>query len=282
MSNRLPGPRSPEDLTDRRNEEVYVDGYNVTDGMTAFTGDANVSDTDIPVFGQKDNITGTITTSSNLSMTVLEQNEKSNGLMRLLHGMKPSSNPLNDPKSYKPNKLKEVNTLAMRKKNDESAVVMSRFWPGVQFGAAYPSGGPDDKSQRAFNGKGGTCKEYDGLLTCDLIASGGGIAERLRTAPQLIDNAYAIHIEMIYAPGGDLASENLQREPIKDISTYSVDTTIKMVNSLGDVYWPACVEAVTMENTPNYAHVYYLLSGITGVPGTTSTIAPEGMRGSVT
>ena len=274
MVDKLSGPKNPSDLSDRRKELIFCDGYDSTEGITAFTSDPNNNDTDIPVFGSDDNIAGTNTTSANVAATLLEQNDKSNAFMRLVHGMQPSNNPLNTPKQYNTNDLEEVNLLVMRKNNNDDKIIQSRFWRSVQFSAAWPEGGPDDKSQRAFSGKGTPCREFDGLVTADLIASGGGT---LRSTPQEVPgelaSTYAVHIEMLYFPGGDNASDNVDRESIRTV-------TPGMVSSAGVVNWTTCVAAVGMADAPNKAHVYYLLSGVTGIPDTNSTIAPQGMRGS--
>ena len=97
MAYRLPGPSSPDDLTARRKELVYCDGYDTTTGMTAQTTDTNSNETDLPVFGTDENISGTNVVSANVSMAILEQDEKSNGFLRLIHGMRPTTNPLNSP-----------------------------------------------------------------------------------------------------------------------------------------------------------------------------------------
>lgn len=273
MADKLTGPRTPSDLTDRRKELIYCDGYDSTDGVTAFTSDPNNNETDIAVFGSDDNIAATNTTSANVNLTILEQNEKLNAFMRLIHGMRPDNNPLNTPKQYESNDLEEVNMLVLRKNNSDDKIVASRFYRTVQFSSSWPEGGPDDKSQRMFTGKGVPAREFDGLITCDLIASGGGT---LRSTPFEVpgeaSGVYAVHIEMVFYPGGDLSVDNADREPIKKVDA-------NMVSSAGVVDWPSCVSAVGMGEVPNRAHVYYLLSGASGIPETTSTIAPQGMRG---
>lgn len=254
-----------------------MDGYDASAGMTAFTADPNVNETDIPQFGKDDNLTGTVTSSNNVAFTVLEQSEKSLGVMRLLHGKKPSTNPLNDPKQYRSRNLEPVNLLSMQKDNDDNQIVKTRMWRGVQFNQALPEGAADDKSQRSFTGKGGTVREFDGLVTCDLIESGGGSVNALRSTPFAVPgetaNTFAIHIEMLKYPGNDLASEDAKREPIEPV-------TPAMVNSAGVVDWPECVAGTNIDD-PNRAHVYYLLSGIQGIPNTNATIEPEGMRGTL-
>lgn len=267
---KLPGPKSPEDLTDRRKELLFCDGYDATPGVIALTSTPNNTDFDQPVFGSDENLAGTNSTSSNLSLTLLEQNEKSNGLLHLLHGKRPDTNPLNAPKQYRPRDLESVNVLILRKKNDDSKIIQSRLFPKVQFAAAYPEGGPDDKSQRVFNGKGAPAREFDGLMTCDLVQSG----ENLRSSPYAVDgesaSTFAVYIEALSFPGGDLSAE-ADRDPIKTV-------TPAMVSSAGVVDWASITAAVQIQSV-NYAHIYYLVSGVTGIPETNTTIEPEGMRG---
>jgi len=267
----LSGPKSPDDLTDRRKELIYCDGYDVTAGVTVFGADPNNNDFDSPVFGQDENLSGTSTNSANVNLTIFEQNEKSNGFLRLIHGMRPSNNPLNAPKQYAPKNLEPVNLMSLRKKNDDTRVIMSRFWQGVQFSAAWPEGAADDKAQRAFTGKGSPCREFDGLLTCDLVVSG----ESLRSIPYQVPNeaagTYAVAIEMVKFPGGDQSSDDAEREPVNPV-------TPDMVSSAGVITWANLLTAVSLDD-PGHAHVYYLQSGVTGIPTTNTTIEPEGMRG---
>lgn len=271
----LTGPKAAGDLTERRKELIYCDGYDVTTGVTTFNADPNNQETDVPVFGQDENITGTATTSSNVGLTILEQNAKSNGFMRLLHGLRPSNNPLNYPTQFNAKDLQEVNLLTLRKNNDDDRVIMSRFQAGVSFASAYPEGGAADKAQRAYTGKGSPVREFDGLVTCDLVVSGEAIrytsATGLAQVPREKSGTYAVHIEALNVPGGDLSSESVEREPVKEV-------TPDMVSSLGIVSWDKITEAVGLP-TVNKAHIYYLLSGVTGIPTTTSGIEPEGMRG---
>lgn len=272
MTYRLPGASSPEDLTARRKELAYCDGYDTTTGMTAQTSDTNTTETDLPVFGTDDNISGTNVTSANIAMTILEQNEKSNGFLRLIHNMRPTTNPLNSPAQYRGINIAPVNVLILRKSNDDSKVIMSRFYKGWQPAEKYPEGGADDKAQRAYTGKSAPAREFDGLSTCDLLTSG---ESTLRSTPFLVPNenaaVYAYHIEALNFPGQDFSSTSAEREAIKAV-------TPGMVSSTGVIDWPTVVAEATLSSV-NALHVYYLLSGVTGIPETNTTIEPEGMRG---
>jgi hypothetical protein len=186
--------------------------------------------------------------------------------------MRPSNAPGNTPKQYVSKRLSPVNLLALRKKNDDTEIIMSRFSQGVQFASAWPEGAPDDKAQRMFTGKGSPVREFDGLITCDLIESGGGT---LRSTPYQVPGeaagTYAVAIDMLKFPGGDISSDSAEREPLNPV-------TPNMVHADGYVDWDDCIAACSLD-LPNRAHVYYLLSGVSGIPTTNSTIEPEGMRG---
>lgn len=272
MANKLTGPRSASDLTERRKELIFVDGYDCTAGLTVFTSDHNTNEVDVPVHGSDDNLTGVTTTSSNVSATILEQNVKPNGFLRLLHAMRPTNDPLDTPVKYDPQFIEEVDFLTMRKTNDDTSIVSSRLIRSVQLNPAQPEGGADDKSQRAYSGKGNPVIEVDGVITCDRVQSG----ENLRSSPQEVtppdaSGVYALHIVMLKFPGGDLSSKDVEREPIKTV-------TSSMVDSTGTVTWSALTAEVSLD-TPDRAQIYYMTSGIEGIPETNSTIDPEGMRG---
>jgi len=271
---KLKSAKSPDDLTERRKELIYIDGYDQTEGVTVFTLTPNVNETNLPVFGRDSNITGTNVTSSAVSITVLEPNEGVPGIVRLIHNQKPVNDPGANPTQYRSKDIDPINLLVMRKNNADDDIMSTRFVPGVTLSPAYPEGAPDDKSARAFTGTGGTVREFDGVVTCDLIQSGESLRSAPTAVPREVDNVYAVHIEMLEVPsGGTIGSSGLKREPI-------YEPTAAMVDSAGNVTWDELTGAVTLSN-PTYAHVYYLLSGTTGIPTTNSTIEPEGMRGSI-
>lgn len=270
--NKLTGPRSSSDLTERRKELIFVDGYDCTAGMTVFTSDHNTNEVDEAVHGSDANLTGSTTTSSNVSATILEQDAKLNGFQRLIHGMRPTNNPKNTPVKYDSKDMEEVDILLLRKTNDDTNIVSSRLVRSVPFNPAQPEGGADEKGRRAYSGKGQPVLEYDGAMTCDLVQSG----DALRSSPQEItppdaSDVYAAHIVMLKFPGGDLNSKAVEREMIKTVKSNMVDST-------GTVTWSNLTDEVSLQD-PDRALIYYLLSGTEGIPETNSTIDPEGMRG---
>lgn len=263
---KLTGPMSAEDLTDRRKELIYCDGYDVTAGVTAFTAEPNNSEVDEAVFGQDDNITGTNTTSTTVGLTILEQNDKSNGFLRLIHGMKPKKNPWASPTQYAPRLLQPVNLLVLRKNNEETKIIASRFFRSVQFSEAYPEGNPDDKARRAFTGKGSPAREFDGLVTCETLASGSDLSVTPYAVPNEAAETYAVHIEALQLSGDEL----IAREPI-------ITVTPTMISSTGTVNWTEIENSTSI--TVTHAHVYYLLSGVEGIPSKDPSIEPQGLFG---
>lgn len=278
MANYKPNAaRSPSDLTERRKELIFADGYDVTEGATVMTATANKNEINLAVFGQDENITGTNITSASLSLTLLESDKGVVGFNRIIHNAKPVKDPTDGIYQYRAEDLDPVNVLILRKANDDTRIISSRFHPGVMFSPAYPEGAPDDKTVRAYTGNGGPAKEFDGLATCDLIESGGGTLRSTPWAiPRELSGTYAFWIEMVEPPtGGDNSAPGLKREPIRT-------PTPAMVSAAGVVDWPSLVSAVSSLSNPTYAQVYYLVSGVTGIPDNNTTIQPEGLRGAIT
>lgn len=267
--------KSPDDLTERRKELIFLDGYDVTDGVTVFTASPNTEDVNLPVFGQDENITGTSVTSAGVNISALEPNESIPQLVRLLHNQRPSKDPLANPTQYRTKDIDPVNVLVMRKNNSDEKIINSKFFAGVTFAPAYPEGAPNDKSVRAYTGTGGPAREFDSIITADLVQSGEALRSAPYEVPREVSGTYAAYIEMIEVPsGGTIGSAGLVREPIRT-------PTPDMVDSDGNITWSELTGSVSLSN-PTYAHVYYMLSGVTGIPDTTSTINPEGMRGDIT
>lgn len=272
MGNKLTGVQDSGDLTDRRKELVFVEGYNVTAGVTVFGADHNNKETDEAVFGADKNITGQATVSSNITITQLEANEKYNGFMRLIHNMRPSNNPLNTPVKYAPSNTVPVDVLVMRKNNADTKIVGSRLHTDMAVTPAPPEGAPDDKARRSYTGKGSPVEEFDGILLCDRITDGGSLRNTpTEIVPPAASQVYAAHIVMWKFPGGDLSSMDAEREPIKTV-------TPNMIDSDGTVTWANMTAEVSLDG-PTHALIYYLGSGLSGTPETTADLNPQGARG---
>lgn len=266
--------KTPEDLTERRKELLYFDGYDVTTGLTVQDSSPNVKETDIPVYGQDENITGTNVTSANVSATIMEPNIGVQGAMRLIHGMKPVKDPaFGTLKQYRAKDIKPVTPLILRKANDDTSIVSSRLYIDATFSPVYPSGAADDKTVRAWTGKSGPAREFDGLVTCDVVTEGDTLRSTPYTVPREADGVYAIYIKVADA---SLGQDN------DDMPTDSIKTpTSGMVNSAGVPDWTEIRNASSL-STVTHAQIYYIVSGATGIPATNSTIEPEGLRGTIT